>query len=71
MLNYQLDKLLKLDKAKGVVQNSKAARKGGKISLEARQKLELQTGKSVITGENFLPPKEQKPKLLKKKNNIE
>ena len=56
------------DKAKGVVQNSKAARKGGKISLEARQKLELQTGKSVITGENFLPPNEQNAQLLKKKN---
>jgi hypothetical protein len=56
------------EKAKGVIQNSKAAQKGGKISREARQKLELQTGKSVITGENFLPPEKQKAKLLTTKN---
>jgi len=56
------------EKAKGVVQNSKAARKGGKISREARQKLELQTGKSVVTGENFLPPEKQSAKLLTTKN---
>ena len=56
------------DKAKGVVQNSKAARKGGTISREARQKLELQTGKSVINGENFLPPRQPQKQLLKKKD---
>ena len=55
------------EKATGVIQNSKAARKGGKISREARQKLELQTGKSVVTGENFLPPEKQK-KAIKQKN---
>lgn len=56
------------EKAKGVTQNSKAARKGGKISREAREKLELQTGKSVVTGENYLPPHKQKIHLSTKKN---
>ena len=56
------------EKAKGVVQNSKAARKGGKISREAREKLELQTGKSVITGDNFLPPNKQKNQIATKKD---
>jgi len=46
-------------KADGVAQNAKAAKKGGKISREAREKLELQTGKSVITGDNFLQPNKQ------------
>lgn len=56
------------EKAKGVVQNSKAARKGGKISREAREKLELQTGKSVVTGDNFLPPSKQKGQISAKIN---
>jgi hypothetical protein len=56
------------DKAKGVAENSKAAKKGGRISREAREKLELQTGKSVVTGENFLPPEKQRAKLLTKNN---
>ena len=45
------------EKAKGLKQNSKAGKKGGKIAGKARKELEKKTGKSVITGENFLPPK--------------
>jgi DNA-damage-inducible protein D len=44
------------DKAKGLNQNVVASKKGGKIAKDARLKLEEQTGKKVITGENFLPP---------------
>lgn len=47
------------DKAKGVVQNADAARKGGRISRQARQQLEMQTGQNVVSGENYLPPKKR------------
>jgi hypothetical protein len=42
--------------AKGMVENSDAAKKGGSIAKKARAELESKTGKSVITSENYLPP---------------
>ncbi len=48
------------DDAKGLLENAKASKKGGKIAKDARVQLEVQTGKKVVTGENFLPPKQQK-----------
>ena len=51
------------DGAKGLPDNAKASKKGGKIAKDARQQLELQTGKKVVTGENFLPPKKENQKL--------
>ena len=53
------------DKAKGILQNATAGKKGGKITKDARLALEQKTGKKVISGENFLPPSKQK-KLGKK-----
>ena len=50
----------------GFDENKKAARAGGKIAGDARKQLELKSGKSVVTGENFLP--ENKKKQLKNKN---
>ena len=47
------------DEAKGMIDNAKASKKGGKVAKNARIELELNTGKSVITGENFLPPTEE------------
>jgi hypothetical protein len=43
-----------------VAENAKAGKKGGAIAKKARLELEDNTGKSVVTGENFLPPKERK-----------
>ena len=43
--------------ASGMKENAQAGRKGGKIAKRARLELEEKTGKSVVTGENFLPPK--------------
>jgi hypothetical protein len=51
------------DGAKGLPENAKASKKGGKIAKDARQQLELQTGKKVVTGENFLPPQKENKKL--------
>ena len=43
--------------AKGMVQNKTAAKAGGNIAKRARLELEAETGKAVITRENYLPPK--------------
>jgi DNA-damage-inducible protein D len=51
------------DKAKGLNENAKAGKKGGAIAKNARKALEEKTGKSVVTGENFLPPSKEKKKL--------
>jgi hypothetical protein len=52
------------EKAKGYAHNESTARKGGKISGDARKALEHQTGKKVVNSENFLPPG-KRPKKLK------
>ena len=51
------------DEAKGLVENAKAGKKGGAIAKNARKALEAKTGKSVVTGENYLPPAKNKKKL--------
>ena len=47
------------EKAEGYGQNEITARKGGKISGNARKALEEQTGKKVVNSENFLPTKKR------------
>jgi hypothetical protein len=47
------------DEAKGLSENAKASKKGGAIAKNARLALEEKTGKSVVTGENFLPPSQK------------
>ncbi len=42
--------------AKGMPENTEAGKKGGKIAKGARLALEQKTGRSIITGDNFLPP---------------
>ncbi len=46
--------------ATGMAENAEAGKKGGKIAKKARLELEEKTGKSVVTGENFLPPSSNK-----------
>ena len=41
--------------ATGLSQNKTAAKAGGRISRQARNQLESQTGKSVVSGSNYLP----------------
>lgn len=50
------------EQASGYGQNETTARKGGKISGNARKALEQQTGKKIVSGENFLP-KNKKPNI--------
>lgn len=49
--------------AKGLKENAVASKKGGAVAKNARKELEAKTGKSVVTGENFLPPAKDKKKL--------
>ena len=42
--------------ATGLQENKGAAQAGGRIAGQARQQLEAQTGQSVVTGANYLPP---------------
>ena len=51
------------DEAKGLRENAEAGKKGGSVAKNARKELEDKTGKSVVTGENFLPPAKDKKKL--------
>jgi DNA-damage-inducible protein D len=46
--------------ATGLLQNKTAAKAGGRIAQQARNQLENQTGKSVVSGESFLPPSAKK-----------
>jgi len=50
-------------KAKGIRENALASKKGGAVAKNARKELESKTHKSVVTGENFLPPAKDKKKL--------
>jgi hypothetical protein len=47
----------------GFPENKVAARKGGRIAGEAREKLEIETGDKVVTPENFLDEPESKKRL--------
>ncbi|MCE5313069.1 MAG: hypothetical protein LLF86_07965 [Nitrospiraceae bacterium] len=49
--------------ATGMIENSEAGKKGGSIAKKARLELEHKTGRRVVTGENFLPPKKAQKKL--------
>jgi len=53
--------------ATGMAENAEAASKGGAIAQQARKSLEAKTGKSVLTGENFLPPAGPAPRKVSKK----
>jgi hypothetical protein len=56
------------DEATGMAENADAASKGGAIAKQARKALEAKTGKSVVTGENFLPPAGAVPRKVTKKS---
>jgi len=56
-------RIAETDKTIGLKENKIPARKGGKIAKDARLALEDKTGRSVVTGENFLPKKDKKKVL--------
>ena len=44
------------EEAKGLQQNAKAGKEGGRVAKRAKDDLEKRTGQNVVTGNNFLPP---------------
>jgi hypothetical protein len=48
-------------------ENKSVAKQGGSVAKDARKRIELETGESVITNENFIPNK-KKPKQVKQKD---
>ncbi|MBA4250408.1 MAG: phage antirepressor protein [Chlorobiaceae bacterium] len=50
----------------GFIENKKAAKAGGKIAGDARKKLEIKSGKKVVSEENYLP--ESKKKRINQKD---
>lgn len=53
-------RIAETDKSVGLEENKLPAKKGGKIAKDARIALEQKTNKSIITGQNFLPPRKVK-----------
>ncbi len=53
--------------ATGMAENKTAATTGGRIARQARNQLEAQTGKSVVTGANYLPPPKAPQRALNAK----
>jgi hypothetical protein len=53
--------------SQGFDENRAAARKGGKIAGDARQKLEIETGEKVSTAKNYLTQPADKTRLVGKK----
>jgi prophage antirepressor-like protein len=51
------------EQAKGYTENIIPAKKGGRIAGNARRALEKQTGKKVVSGQNFLPKREEVKRL--------
>lgn len=58
-------RIAETDEAKGLEENKIPAKKGGKIAKDARLALEEKTGKSVVTGKNFLAIKKSGKRLKK------
>ena len=57
--------ITKTEHPKGFKKNKRVSKRGGKIAGDARSNLEKETGRKVITSQNYLP-KKQKGRLLKK-----
>lgn len=57
--------IAEVEKATTINENANAGKKGGRIAKNARKELEAKTGKSVVTGENFLPPAKNKKQIDK------
>ena len=55
------------EQARGLAENADASKQGGRVAKNARKELEAKTGKSVVTGENFLPQKKENIQIKSKK----
>jgi len=58
--------ITKVQDAQGFDENHSAAYKGGRIAGEAREKLEKESGRNVVSSENYLDAPEKQKRLEKK-----
>lgn len=58
--------ITKTQDAQGFDENRSAANKGGKIAGDARENLEIESGRKVVSGENYLEIPEKQKRLEKK-----
>ena len=63
LAEHSTRQIAETDNAKGLEQNAKSGKKGGKIAKDARVALEEKTGRKVVTNENFLAPAESPKKM--------
>lgn len=54
------------DKAEGFGKNAVAAGQGGQVANRAKNDFEKLTGRNVVSGQNFLPPRKELKKMNKK-----
>src|SRR3989338_1859814 len=57
--------ITKTEHPQGFEKNKQVSRRGGKIAGDARSNLEKETGRKVITSQNYLPEKQNKKRLKK------
>ena len=57
--------IVRTQNPEGFLPNQQTARQGGKIAGDARKALELKTGESIVSADNFLPEKKEAKKLNK------
>jgi len=57
--------IVRTQNPQGFIENRQSARQGGKIAGDARKALELKTGESVVSEDNFLPTKKPTKRLKK------
>jgi len=56
--------ITKLEKPAGLLANKKTSRRGGEVAGIARRKMEQETGKKVVSKNNFLPLSNKTKKIL-------
>ena len=62
--------ITRVQDAQGFDENRTTARKGGRIAGDAREKLEKETSKKVVTHENYLKLSQKEKKRLPKPNKL-
>ena len=67
LAEFSTRQIAETEKAEGMTQNKIAGKQGGGIAKKARLELEQRTGKSVVSGENFLEGAKEAKKLNKPK----
>lgn len=60
--------ITKTQDAQGFDENRSAANKGGKIAGDARENLEIESGRKVVSGENYLEIPEKQKRLEKRES---